>query len=476
MDSKVKTIDKLNTEDLEVLERLVAMPTLIFDLEKVHYVNGLLTDTLGYSINQINEVGITNLLCAPFAKRYNQLVKNALSGLPFIEQGEICFKTPHKQEHWVEYKARVVDFYGKKMLLAHLLDINEKKHVQQHLNRLLILRESMLEVTQSIMRSEGISELYKVILKSVVSAIDNAHLGTIMLRDHNSVRPVAQIGFLSEDIEAFSIPIKELFLYKSVGPGLDQIAKVDDLKVFGDYHKIKTVHGEDAYIRSTISAPIYINGDFFGAVNVDSTELNAFNDDDVKLMEFVRNNVEIAISNQLLYEEKAFLSRFDSLTALYNRHYFDEVFENIRQHALRYGNRFHLVVFDLNDLKRTNDEYGHIVGDYLLRHFSDSCKKLMRKSDILARYGGDEFVGIFFNSTVDNLKHKIDGHLKTLMLNPMEYDHKRIVCSYSYGIATFDVDGKTLNELFRVADDRMYANKIRYKLGFDFIDAVEYPK
>lgn len=476
MNSKMKAIDKLNTEDLEVIERLVAMPTLIFDLDKVHYINKMLTDSLGYSLNDINAVGIINLLCEPFAKGYNRLVKDALSGESFVEQGEICFKTKHNQAHWVDYKARVVDFYGKKMLLAHLLDINEKKHVQQHLSRLLILRESMLEVTQSIMKYEGINELYNVILKSVVRAIDNAHLGTIMLRDHDLVKPVAQIGFLSEDIESFSIPIKELFLYKAVGPSLDQIAKVDDLKAFGNYHKIKTIQGEDAFIRSTISAPIYINGQFFGAVNVDSTELNAFNEEDVKLMEFVRNNVEIAISNQLLYEEKAFLSRFDSLTALYNRHYFDEVFENVREHAHRYGNRFHLVVFDLNDLKRTNDELGHIVGDRLLRYFSDSCKELMRKSDILARYGGDEFVGIFFNSTVENLKHKIDGHLKYLTQHPMAYEEMQIVCSYSYGIATFKEDGTTLNELFRVADDRMYANKIRYKLGFDFIDAVEYPK
>jgi len=74
------------------------------------------------------------------------------------------------------------------------------------------------------------------------------------------------------------------------------------------------------------------------------------------------------------------------------------------------------------------------------------------------------------------LKHKIDGHLKYLTQHPMAYEEMQIVCSYSYGIATFKEDGTTLNELFRVADDRMYANKIRYKLGFDFIDAVEYPK
>ena len=201
--------------------------------------------------------------------------------------------------------------------------------------------------------------------------------------------------------------------------------------------------------------------------------MNAFDDDDVKLMEFARDNVEIAISNQLLYEEKAFLSKYDSLTSLYNRHYFDDVFENIRDKALRYNEKFNLVVFDLNDLKSTNDEYGHMAGDEVLKYFAQSCKGLMRKSDIIARYGGDEFVGIVFNCSQDKLRKRIDEHLKWLSVNPLEVKSQPIKCSYSYGIAAFGEDGYTLNELFKIADDRMYENKIRHKLGFDFIGTVQ---
>ena len=422
---------------------------------------------------QLNQNGIECYISDAYKERFKQFIYNALEGNMIREQGEVCIKTKNESHFWVEHKSQVVTYKDELYVLCHLLDINDKKKTQAHLSKLLTLRESMLEVTQSIVQSEGITKLYNVILNSAVKAIGHSRLGTVMLREGEYLKPVAQIGFEPESIRHFKLPVEDLFLYRSVGPKMDRIAKLDDLKQYGDYHKISTIDGEDDYIRSTLSAPIYIKGNFFGVINVDSTFVNAFDDDDVKLMEFVRNNVEIAISNQLLYEEKAFLSRFDSLTRLYNRHYFDEVYEHIKDRASRYGERFNLVVFDLNDLKRINDEQGHMAGDTILRFFADSCKMLIRKSDILARYGGDEFVGIFYNCSQDKLRKRIDSHLKQLSENPIHLGKKTFTCSYSYGIAAFGDEGVTLNELFKVADDRMYENKIRYKLGFDFISAFD---
>ncbi len=462
--------------DFDVFNRLIAMPTLILNAQKVLFVNEGFRQIFGYDVHALNQKSILSLINPIYVDAFETTINRALSGETYVDQGELCVRTKEQNIYWVEHKSRVVMFNGVPHVLMHLFEINEKKRVESHLSRLLKLRESMLEVTQSIVRTEGIHELYKVILRSAINAIDHASLGTIMLLEGDYLRPVAQIGFEEQGIEDFKVPFKELFLYKAIGKKVDQIAKINDLKEFGDYHRINTTSGKDDFIRSTISAPIYIKGRFFGVVNVDSTCINAFDDDDVKLMAFVRNNVEIALTNQLLYEEKAFLSRFDSLTSLYNRHYFDEVFESIKERAERYNETFKLVVFDLNDLKQTNDAYGHMAGDVLLKHFASSCKNLIRKSDILARYGGDEFVGIFYNCSQEKLRKRIDGHLKHLSENPISYRNKPIICSYSYGIALFGEEGSTLNELFKIADDRMYENKIRYKLGFDFIETFESQK
>lgn len=476
MNKPVLEIKQLSDEDFDTINRLISMPTIILNAHEVLFVNEGFKNDFGYDSYELNEIGVESILNRAYIQAYKELISEALSGKPFSEQGEVCLNTPKNDTFWVEHKSRIVYYKEKPYLMSHLLEINDKKKVQNHLSKLLCLRESMLEVTQSIVRSDGVTELYAVILQSVIKAIDHARLGTVLLREGDMLKPVAQFGFDPDSIMDFKVPLKELFLYKAVGKTLDSIAKIDDLIQYGDYHKISTIDGEDAFIRSTISAPIYIKGRFFGVVNVDSTVVNAFDDDDLKLMEFVKNNVEIAISNQLLYEEKAFLSRYDSLTSLYNRHYFDEVFEHVKERALRYNERFNLVVFDLNDLKRTNDEYGHIAGDELLKYFSESCRKLIRKSDILARYGGDEFVGIFFNCSQERLRRRIDGHLKHMSDNPITIKNKELTCSYSYGISVFGDEGSSLHELFKVADDRMYENKIRYKLGFDFINTFDLSK
>jgi len=472
----VTDLRQINEDDFDTINRLIFMPTIILNEEKVIFVNSGFKNTFGYDSDELTEIGVESILNRSTIQGYRKLIKDAIMGQSFNEQGEVCVNTRHGIPFWVEHKSRVVYYKDEPYLMSHLLEINDKKKAQSHLSKLLSLRESMLEVTQSIVRSEGVTQLYNVILKSVIKAIDHARLGTVLIRDGDMLRPVAQIGFDPESIQNLKIPLKELFLYKAVGKNLDRIAKVDDLIEFGEYLRISTLEGDDEFIRSTISAPIYIKERFFGVVNVDSTLVNAFDDDDLKLMEFVKSNVEIAISNQLLYEEKAFLSRYDSLTSLYNRHYFEEVFELISERALRYNERFNLVVFDLNDLKRTNDENGHIAGDELLKYFSESCRKLIRKSDILARYGGDEFVGIFFNCSQERLRRRIDGHLKHMRDNPIAIKNKSLICSYSYGISVFGDEGKTLHELFKVADDRMYENKIRYKLGFDFIDTFDISK
>ncbi|OJV63014.1 MAG: hypothetical protein BGO41_09930 [Clostridiales bacterium 38-18] len=473
MSIDLKKLEKLNTADLQVIDRLIAMPTILANKNKVAYINPQFYSLFGYDLQTLNERGLDQFIHPIHRDGYEQLCHRALVGDAFNEQSELCVLPACGSEFWVEHKTRIVNFEGEPFLLSHLMDISEKKKGERHLSKLLKLRESMLGITQSVVRAEGVIQIYKDVLKSVVSCIDNAKLGTVMLRDGDYLKPVAQIGFDNSMMTNFKLKTEDLFLYRETKGRLDEIVIINDLSKYGDYYGFKTDEGFEAHIKSTLSAPIYINGRFFGAVNVDSTETDAFVSDDIKLMTFIKSNVEIALSNQLLYEEKAFLSRYDALTSLYNRHYFDNMFEHVIDKSNRYGEKFNLVVFDINDLKQINDEHGHIAGDELLKYFSQSSRSLIRKSDLLARYGGDEFVGIFYNCSREKLRKKIDTHLKSLMEQPYSFGGKPFVCSYSYGISTYGEDGTTLSELFRVADDRMYQNKIRYKLGFDFLDAFD---
>ena len=85
--------------------------------------------------------------------------------------------------------------------------------------------------------------------------------------------------------------------------------------------------------------------------------------------------------------------------------------------------------------------------------------KNQRESDILARFGGDEFIGILFQSDYDELKNKYIKLNNYLTHQSLHIDDTSINCSFSYGIAQYPTDGKTLDELVKIADFEMYKNK-----------------
>ncbi len=304
-------IEKLTQEDLNTIERLIAMPTIILNYDEVLFINSNAQEMLGYDLEELNKMGLENILDQEQKSLFLENMDNTFKGEYYNEKHELCLKTKNDAFIWVDFKGKVVSYNAKKYILAHLLDITDKKKVQFHFSKILKLREAMLEVTQSIIRTEKIDTIYELILKNALKSIKHAKLGSIMLEDKGKLKIISQIGFEDDSIKDFQIPITESFLYKATSGKFDRIAKIDDLMELGDYYHISTSKGERGFIKSTITAPIYIKNNFFGVVNIDAIEKNSFDEDDIKAMEFIRNNVEIAISNHLLYKEKIYLSRYD---------------------------------------------------------------------------------------------------------------------------------------------------------------------
>lgn len=157
------------------------------------------------------------------------------------------------------------------------------------------------------------------------------------------------------------------------------------------------------------------------------------------------------------------LSRYDELTKTYNRAYFMEHFNHILNNALRYHQTFSLGIFDINDLKKINDTHGHIAGDRLLQKFADVTIKNIRKTDIFARWGGDEFMAIFYQIGDDDINDKI-AHIRTsLKGNPFIIRNDRIHAQFSFGCASYPEEGTSFDELFKIADNRMYHHKKEMK-------------
>ncbi|SMO67941.1 diguanylate cyclase/phosphodiesterase [Balnearium lithotrophicum] len=163
--------------------------------------------------------------------------------------------------------------------------------------------------------------------------------------------------------------------------------------------------------------------------------------------------------NKYTKEIEYFATR-DPLTHLYNQRVFWELLEYEINRASRRGYKFTLLVVDLDNFKFVNDTYGHKFGDEFLRNFAKLLKKTIRKEDIVARFGGDEFCVIMPETDKEEAlivaKRILEEAENKSILAP---DGKTIMATVSIGGAVFPDHGKTAKDLFNVADNMMYKAK-----------------
>ena len=453
----------ITKNELQQMGVTIPVPFFVLNDTGVLFANPPFSHLTGYDASDLDWPDLVNAIHPDQRKGFLFNLQRILNHQPSLSDREVQILSKDGRFLWIEYQTSMVEIDHVQWVLAVVTDITTKKLNQQALRRLIKLRESMLEITQSIIGIVHMDHVYRLVLEKAIEAIEAAEVGSILLRQGSMMKVAAHQGFKNETISDFQLPVEELFLYKATQGKLNAIAKIDNIEELQDVYSIPLEDNESQWIKSSISAPIIINGSFFGVVGVESTHKNAFNDDDVKTMQFIRDNVEIAIASYLLQEEKHTLSQYDSLTGLYNRTFFEEIFEQILEKSKRYSESFQLVLFDLNNLKTVNDTLGHVTGDQIIKRFSDGLKKITRKSDVLGRYGGDEFIAVFHYAQPEELHNKLLHLLNTLEQKPLEVDDASFICSFSYGIATFDKDGLSLKELVRKADERMYQFKESYK-------------
>lgn len=154
------------------------------------------------------------------------------------------------------------------------------------------------------------------------------------------------------------------------------------------------------------------------------------------------------------------LASTDELTQLYNRRHFYERCQSEIDRATRYGRPLSFIIFDIDHFKSINDNYGHHVGDLVLKHISNICKSNMRSSDIVARYGGEEFAVLLPETTTD-IAITIAEKLRQL-INSKPYigDDLKVNITSSFGVHGFNGHkDEKLSELMIKADRALYKAK-----------------
>ena len=152
-------------------------------------------------------------------------------------------------------------------------------------------------------------------------------------------------------------------------------------------------------------------------------------------------------------EEIKYLSYHDFLTDLYNRYFFEEELKRLDSERLF---PISVIIIDINGFKLVNDTFGHEKGDEILKNTAKILKTCFRKEDIVARYGGDEFI-IILPSTTKVVAISIVARIHDLFKQKF---YKEFIMSLSIGIATKESREQNINELIKIAEDNMYKHKL----------------
>lgn len=166
-----------------------------------------------------------------------------------------------------------------------------------------------------------------------------------------------------------------------------------------------------------------------------------------------------------------YLAYYDSLTELPNRLLLNERLKSAMNSAKQNRSKVAIIFFDLDNFKKINDTFGHTVGDGLLKSVSRELKKILRKNEMLARFGGDEFVMLLEHAKSGEKVMRFLERIRAALNQSFEVEHHIIHISSSIGVAMYPEDGMTCEELIKNADTAMYKAKEQEKNSFRFYNS-----
>lgn len=224
--------------------------------------------------------------------------------------------------------------------------------------------------------------------------------------------------------------------------------------------QLRCQHIKPPFPAQTLCVPMMAQGEALGILHLIATEPEQLTQAKQLLATTVAEHIAIALANLKLRETLKNQSIRDPLTGLFNRRYMEESLAREVQRAERSDQLLGIIMLDVDYFKRFNDTFGHEAGDVVLRGLGQFLQSMIRSSDIGCRYGGEEFMLLLPEASIEVTQHRaeqIRSGIKHLML---EYRRQPLgVVTLSLGVASFPQHGSTVEAVIRAADTALYQAK-----------------
>src|SRR5437899_5102719 len=203
--------------------------------------------------------------------------------------------------------------------------------------------------------------------------------------------------------------------------------------------------------------PLVSFGQTLGVQVLDSAQTGAFNANDIQSLESVADICATAIQNAHYVDRVKQLAYLDGLTGIFNRRFFELRIAEELERARRFNTGMAVVMVDIDQFKRLNDEFGHLLGDEVLRQVSSVFHQQLRKTDVVCRYGGEEFALLLTQTNAEQAFVVAEKLRK--MVEKWQFPGVPRAITISAGVAAFPQHGKNRDELVRAADSGLYLAK-----------------
>jgi diguanylate cyclase (GGDEF)-like protein len=208
---------------------------------------------------------------------------------------------------------------------------------------------------------------------------------------------------------------------------------------------------------SRMCIPLIAFAQTLGVLVLDSNRRGAFQANESQPLESVADICATAIQNSYYVDRVRQLAYLDGLTGIFNRRYFEIRITEEIERVMRFGSGMGVIMIDIDQFKRLNDEFGHLLGDEVLRQVSSILHQQVRKIDVVCRYGGEEFV-IILAQTGPQQCLAIAEKLRRIV-ESWQFPGVPRPVTISAGAANYPEHGTTRDELVKAADAGLYTAK-----------------
>jgi diguanylate cyclase (GGDEF)-like protein len=317
---------------------------------------------------------------------------------------------------------------------------------------------TMAEVSTAIAGTLDPAELYRILPERVMAKLGLVDF-CIMLYSRETKRLVAKSVSVTDGgtIPEFTLAPGEGVAGKVFSTG--EPAWIPDVRSSRDF-----LHygGRRTDVRSFMCVPLVSKGKNIGVLMLNHPEPNAFEPELLPTMRVLASYLAIAIENAEMFVLVKSLAEKDSLTLLYNHGAFHEKLAIELERANRYVRSMAVIILDLDNFKEINDRYGHTTGDRVLTLVAGALGAHLRKTDIAARYGGDEFAVILPETELSSaavISERISEGISNVRLDIGGGSVVSFTASVGYASCTHDAPGR--GEILNTADRLMYDSKRR---------------